>query len=128
MMICDANNLWDKKNPQVRKQCWEKITSEYNTQQKTNFTKAQVVMRYKNYRLQLKMEKSSEVDDDTKNKGIKIHKTVKSGKKVYMHLIYTCKTVFAESTVMQKVVYNIFCRFLQHFWVLKNGPTFSNSI
>ena len=94
MMICDANNLWDKKNPQVRKQCWEKITSEYNTQQKTNFTKAQVVMRYKNYRLQLKMEKTNEVDHDyTKNKGIKIHKTVKSGKKVY----------------------------LQHFLVLKNG-------
>ena len=86
MMICDANDLWDKKNPQLRKQCWEKITSEYNTQQQTNFTKAQVVMRYKNYRLQLKMEKSSEADD-MKNKGSKSHRTVKSGKKVYMNLI-----------------------------------------
>ena len=58
MIICNENNLWDKKLPQVRKQCWEEITSQYNAQQGTNFTKSQVVHRYKNYRAQLKMEKS----------------------------------------------------------------------
>ena len=93
MMICEANNLWDKKNPQVRKQCWEKITLEYNTQQNTDFTKAQVVMRYKNYRLQLKMEKSNDVDD-TKNPGIKIHKTVKRGNKVHI-VFYNITDIFS---------------------------------
>ena len=58
MIICDVNNLWDKKLPQVRKQCWEEITSQYNAQHGTDFTKSQVVHRYKNYRAQLKMEKS----------------------------------------------------------------------
>ena len=67
MIICNENNLWDKKLPQVRKQCWEEITSQYNAQQGTNFTKSQVVHRYKNYKAQLKMEKSHDGVENASN-------------------------------------------------------------
>ena len=87
MIICNENNLWDKKLPQVRKQCWEEITSQYNTQHGTDFTKSQVVHRYKNYRAQLKMEKSQdgvenasnqwEMDQSSEVEDIKVKKSKK---------------------------------------------------
>ena len=66
MLLCDLNNLWAKREPQIRKQCWEDITAQYNAQKGTNFTKPQVVMRYQNYKSLLKRSKA--------NGGIKVPK------------------------------------------------------
>ena len=56
MLICEENKLSEKKNPQIRQQCWIDITKQYNEQQGTDFTKIKVIQRYKNYRWSLKSE------------------------------------------------------------------------
>ena len=52
--LCEENNLSQKMQPQLRKQCWIDITTQYNQQHGTNFEKFQVVNRYQNYQTWLK--------------------------------------------------------------------------
>ena len=52
--LCEENNLSQKMQPQLRKQCWLNITAQYNQQHGTNFEKFQVVNRYQNYQTWLK--------------------------------------------------------------------------
>ena len=63
MMLCEKNDLSEKRFPQLRQQCWNEIAEQYNEEQGTNFTKSQVVARYKNIRSELKNLKSEEDDE-----------------------------------------------------------------
>ena len=54
MMVCEKNKLSENKLPRLRQQCWDEIAIQYNDGQGTNFTRAQVIARYKNYQSELK--------------------------------------------------------------------------
>ena len=60
MMLCEKNDLSEKRFPRLRQQCWDEIALQYNEEQGTNFTKSQVVARYKNIRSELKMMKTED--------------------------------------------------------------------
>ena len=65
--LVDKENLSEIIIPQLRRECWLRITAQYNEEQGTDFTKAQVVNRYKNsnYQSQLRSEKSKSQDNNT---------------------------------------------------------------
>ena len=64
MMLCEKNNLSEKKYPQDRQQCWNEITQQYNDEKGTNFTKSQVNARYKNIRTELRNERLKSEEND----------------------------------------------------------------
>ena len=64
MMLCEKNNLSEKKYPQDRQKCWNEITQQYNDEKGTNFTKSQVNARYKNIRTELRNERLKSEEND----------------------------------------------------------------
>ena len=65
MTLVEKEQLSEIIMPQLRKECWLRITSQYNEEQGTNWTKSQVVNRYKNstYQKQLRSEKLKSQDN-----------------------------------------------------------------
>ena len=45
MTLVEKENLSEIIMPQLRKECWLRVTAQYNEEQGTNFTKSQVVNR-----------------------------------------------------------------------------------
>ena len=67
MMVCEKNKLSENKLPRLRQQCWDEIAIQYNDGQGTNFTRAQVISRYKNYQSELKSQMKTQDEEKSVN-------------------------------------------------------------